>query len=107
LTRCRALGVFGFLLLTTALPASAGPKILLIARDNDKHLLAGFIFDYQGVESTKSNRAGAAEIALSAKRPPGRQIEIQLVTSPKKTAASRLPPWSASSSSCRPTSSRG
>src|SRR6185369_2726387 len=83
-TRCRALGVLGFLLLTTALPAAAGPKILLIARDNEKHLLSGFIFAYQGVESTKTNRAGAAKLLLPPEHPPGRRIEIQLSVSPKK-----------------------
>jgi tetratricopeptide (TPR) repeat protein len=67
----------------TALPVSAA-KILLIARDNEKHLLSGFIFAYQGVESTKTKRAGAAEITLPPDHPPGRRIEIHLAASPKK-----------------------
>jgi len=80
----RAFGILGLLLLTTALPVSAGPKILLIARDNDKHLLTGFIFAYQGVQSTKTNHTGAAEIILPPEHPPGRRIEIYLVASPKR-----------------------
>lgn len=73
------------LLSAATLSAAGSSKILLVARDNDGHLLAGFRFAYGAVESRATNRAGAAELSLPPEHPPGMQIKIYLASGPKRS----------------------
>jgi tetratricopeptide (TPR) repeat protein len=76
--------ILGLLLPAEALPAATRARILLVARDLDDHPLAGLRFAYAGVKSQPTNQAGATELDLPPKHPPGQQIKLQLLAGPKQ-----------------------
>lgn len=77
------LGLLG-LLLAVVPTASAGTRIMLVARDLEERPLPGLRFAHQGNESLPTNRTGATALNLKGKHPPGEQIKVTLVSGPKQ-----------------------
>ncbi len=84
--RRRLLGFLVLLLAAVPLPAAAGTRILLVARDHEDHPLSGFRFAYQGIESLPTSPAGATELDLPPEHRPGQQIKIFLLVPSSKRA---------------------
>jgi tetratricopeptide (TPR) repeat protein len=85
--RRRLLGLLALLLTAVPLPViAAGTRILLVARDHEEHLLPGFRFAYQGIESLPTSKAGATELDLPPEHRPGQQIKLFLLVPTAKRA---------------------
>jgi len=79
-------GLLALLLMAAPLPAAAGTRILLVARDHEEHPLSAFRFAYQGIETLPTSQAGATELDLPPENRPGQSVKILLLVPRSKQA---------------------